>query len=106
MIFTENDKSTMQALSTLVKLSSPVNERKSAIIRVGQFMGVPKEDTLELMMEWDDDDTISLNSEEEKKLFLHDCFAHLERINQPRKSEVELYNYVVENLGLATRSNN
>ncbi len=106
MIFTEIDKSTMQTLATLVKFSSPVEKRTNAIIRTGQFLGVPKEDTLELIEEWDESDAIDLQSEEEKQQFLNECFAFLHNNYLPRKSDTELYNYVVRNLEISTRSNN
>ncbi|MFY0608028.1 MAG: hypothetical protein JXR10_15015 [Cyclobacteriaceae bacterium] len=106
MIFTEIDKSTMQTLATLVKFSSPIEKRKKAIIRTGQFLGVPKEDTLELIEEWDESDAIELNSEEEKRRFLSECFGYLQNNYLPRKSDTELYNHVIKKLQITTRSNN
>ena len=106
MIFTEIDKSTMQTLATLVKFSTPIEKRKKAIIRSGQFLGVPKDDTLELIEEWDESDAIELRSQEEKQQFLNECFGYLQNNYLPRKSDRELYNHVIAALQIETGSNN
>lgn len=106
MVFTEIDKKTMQTLCTLVKLSAPVDRRKDAIVHVGQYLGVPKDDTLELLYEWEEYDTMEFSSDEEKKLFVEDCFSYMSNDYHPHKSDQELYDQVVKNLGLKARSDN
>jgi len=103
MIFTNIDKKTMQTLCTLVKLSEPVGAKRDAIVNVGQFLGVPKDDTLELLEEWEEHDTMNLKSEEEKMHFVADCFSYMGKNYQPRKSERELYDQVVTNLGIKAK---
>jgi hypothetical protein len=61
---------------------------------------VPREDTLELLDEWEEYDTMELRSEEEKKHFVEDCFSYMSRGYTPKRSEQELYDQVVKNLGL------
>lgn len=106
MVFTEIDKETMQTLCTLVKLTEPTGAKPEAIVQVGQFLGVPKEDTLELLNEWDEYDTMQLATEEDKRNFVSSCFSFMTKEYHPRKSERELYNQVVQNLGLKARFDN
>jgi hypothetical protein len=106
MVFTEIDKKTLQMLCTLAKLSEPDSTKMDAFIHVGQNLGVPKDETIEILHEWDEHDTMDLNSMEEKKLFVEDCFSFMETGYTPRKSERELYDQVVSNLGLNTRFSN
>lgn len=106
MVFTDIDRKTMQTLCTLVKLAAPIGEKKEALVNVGQFLGVPKEDTLELLDEWEEYDTMLLITEEDKERFVNYCFSYMKSGYHPRKSERELYNQVVTNLGLQTRFDN
>lgn len=96
----------MLSLSTLVKLTSVKERREEEIVYVGQFLGVPKDDTLELLDEWDDADTMKFNSEEEKMKFVNFCFGFLKKNYHPKPSEIDFYNEVVKNLGLKTRFDN
>lgn len=100
MIFTEIDKQTMQVLSTLVKLSQEANANPEDIIKVGQHMGVPKDDTREMMEEWDENDMMYLNTEEEKERFIQEVFGYMTQDFNPTKSELRLYNQMVDHLGL------
>lgn len=106
MIFTEIDRKTMQSLCTLVKLTGTEKAKKEEIVNVGQYLGVPKDDTLELLDEWDESDTMKFSSEEDKKRFLKFCFGYMEEDYRPKPSEVDFYNEVVRNLGLETRFDN
>ena len=106
MTFTEIDRKTMQSLCTLAKLVRNPKARRDEIVVVGQHLGVPKEDTLEVLEEWEDLDTISFQSEEEKRKFVAQCFSFLTKDYNPKSSEMELYGEVVSNLGLKTRSDN
>lgn len=106
MIFTEIDRKTMQTLCTLVKIAEPQGARRDAIVNVGQFLGVPKDDTLELIDEWDEHDTFEFVSVEEKKHFVQDCFSYMAEDYHPKKSEKELYEHVVSRLGLASSARN
>lgn len=106
MIFTEIDKRTMQTLCTLLKIAEPKGDRKAAIVDVGQNLGVPKDDVLELMNDWDEADTLEFGNEKEKKEFVQFCFSHMESSDHTEKSERELYNYVVDSLGLKRISDN
>jgi len=101
MIFTEIDKKTMQTLTTLVKFSSPVtNSRKDSLIRNGQHLGVPKDDILELLEEWEEYDVIRLKSKDEKRRFLNRCFAFMHERSLPTESDKDHYSFVEKNLGL------
>ncbi len=106
MVFTEIDRLTMSRLSTLIKLSAPLKNREEVIINAGQYMGVPKEETITVMREWDELDTMPLNSEKEKQIFLEYCFGFMKSNNAPRKSEQEFYSHVAKSLGLQARSSN
>ncbi|MFT4833605.1 MAG: hypothetical protein ACI83W_001002 [Marinoscillum sp.] len=106
MVFTEIDRHTMSQLSTLVMLSAPFKNREEIIIHAGQYMGVPKVETMSVIQEWDELDTMPLNSEQEKQNFLEYCFAFMKGNRAPRKSEQELYSHVAKSLGLKARSNN
>lgn len=102
MVFTDIDKRTVQTLCTLAKLSEPDATRMEAFINIGQNLGVPKDETIEILHEWDEYDTMELTSDEDKKHFVEDCFSYLKADYKPRKSERELYNQVVSNLGLSS----
>lgn len=106
MIFTDIDKRTVQALCTLAQLAGSASHTKDEIISVGQHLGVPKENTLELLEEFDENDTMALSSVEEKKSFVSYCFAFMKKGYHPDKSEVALYRQVVNRLGLETGSYN
>jgi len=106
MVFTEIDKNIMKTLCTLAKLSEPDSTKMDAFIHVGQNLGVPKDETLLLLDEWEDYDTMDLKSEEDKKHFVEACFSFMKTDYSPRKSERDLYNQVVTNLGLNSRSSN
>lgn len=106
MVFTNIDKKTMQTLCTLVKYAGPVNANKDEIVHVGQELGVPKEDTLELLNEWEEEDTVEFTTEEEKKRFIQSCFPFMTKDYHPDQSEMKLYHHVVSNLGLKTSSIN
>ena len=106
MVFTEIDAQTMRSLCTLVKLSKDKGIDDEIIINIGQQMGVPKEDTLEVINEWEEQDTIHLQSEKDKKRFISRCFSHLDGPYHPDQSEVKFYQLVKHQLGLETRFNN
>lgn len=106
MVFTEIDKKTMQILCTLAKLAGPAGEKRDAIVNVGQFLGVPKDDTLELLEEWEEYDIMHLASEEEKRHFVNYCFSYMNKDYHPKKSEREFYQQVVNHLGLTARFDN
>ncbi|WP_258101514.1 hypothetical protein [Marinoscillum pacificum] len=106
MIFTEIDRKTMQSLCTLAKLVSDPEAKREEIVVVGQHLGVPKEDTLEVLEEWDETDTLELHDEEDKRGFVNFCFSYLTTNYNPKSSELELYGEVVSTLGLKTRSDN
>ena len=106
MVFTEIDKKTMQILCTLAKLAGPAGEKRDAIVNIGQFLGVPKDDTLELLEEWEEYDIMHLASEEEKRHFVNYCFSYMNKDYHPKKSEREFYQQVVNNLGLTARFDN
>ena len=106
MVFTEIDAQTMRSLCTLVKLSKDKGIDDETIINIGQQMGVPKEDTLEVINEWEEQDTIHLQSEKDKMRFINRCFSHLDGPYNPDKSEVKFYHLVKHQLGLETRFNN
>lgn len=105
MVFTDIDKQTMKALCTLVKLSEKTGANREDVVAVGQQLGVPKDDTLSLFEEWEEEDTMRLTTEEDKQRFLQYCFSFMDN-GQAQKSEVKLYQKVVENLGLRQRSDN
>lgn len=96
----------MLSLSTLVKLSGEKKAREEEIVNVGQFLGVPKDNTLELLDEWDEADTMKFSSEEEKLKFVNFCFGYLKENYHPKPSEIAFYNEVVRNLGLKARFDN
>ena len=100
MVFTEIDKQTMKGLSTLVKLSLDTNANPEDIIRVGQHLGVPKDDTRELFEEWEEYDTMRLGTQEEKVRFIEIVFGYMEEDFTPTQREVRLYNQMVDHLGL------
>lgn len=106
MVFTEIDKDTMQTLCTLAKLSQETGADEEDLVTVGQNLGVPKDTTLLLLEEWEEFDTMRLNTEEEKRKFINSCFSYMDNNYHPAKSELNLYNQVVNTLGLSTRSNN
>lgn len=106
MVFTEIDKNTMRILCTLVKLSRDTDADQEDIIKVGQHLGVPKDDTRELFDEIEEYDIMSLVSEEEKQKFIKNCFSYLDQGFNPTKSELRLYNQVVNYLGVGVGSNN
>jgi hypothetical protein len=106
MVFTEIDRITMSRLSTLIKLSEPLKNREEVIINAAQYMGVPKEETIAVMREWDEMDTMTLRSEQEKQNFLEYCFGFMKNNETPRKSDQEFYTHVAKNLGVQARSNN
>lgn len=106
MVFTEIDKQTMKVLCTLVKLSEKTGAKTEDIVQVGQNLGVPKDDMLMLLEEWEEYDTIKLSSEEEKKRFVKSCFSYMTGDYHPAQSEKLLYQQVIQTLGLNTRSNN
>lgn len=106
MVFTEIDKETMKTLCTLAKLSAETDAENDDIVAVGQNLGVDKDTTLLLLEEWEEYDTIRLTTEEEKKRFVKSCFSYMDGNYRPNKSELELYEQVVNTLGLNnTRSN-
>mgnify|MGYP000353799343 CR=1 FL=1 len=100
MVFTDIDKRTVQTLCTLAKLSEPDATKVDAFIHIAENLGVPKDETIEILHEWDEYDTMEFASEEDKKHFVEDCFSFMKTDYTPRKSERELYNQVVANLGL------
>lgn len=106
MVFTEIDKQTMKLLCTLVKLAEKTGAKKEAVVNVGQNLGVPKEDMLTLLEEWEELDTMRLTSEEEKQRFVKSCFSYMSGDCNPPKAERLLYQQVITTLGLNTRSNN
>jgi hypothetical protein len=106
MVFTDIDKQTMQVLSTLVKLSFDTDANPEDIIKVGQHLGVPKDDTRELFEEWDEHDTMHLTTEEEKERFVKMVFEYMDEDFTPTKSEQRLYHQVVDYLGLKDGSVN
>lgn len=105
MIFSQIDRNTLSNLCTLVKLSEENKQYLEGIILTGQHMGVPTEETLALITEWEESDAIELNSREEKERFVNECFSYFEKIDPP-KSEKILYNHVVKKLGLKKLSLN
>lgn len=106
MIFTDIDKRTVQTLCTLAKLAGSADTTRDNIVSVGQHLGVPRENTLELLEDWDEFDVMKLSSEEEKQRFVNYCFSFMKRDYHPDKSEIALYNHVVNRLGLKTRLSN
>ena len=106
MIFTDIDRKTMQSLCTLAKLVNDPETKREGIVVVGQHLGVPKEDTLEVLEEWEETDTLELRDEEDKRGFVNFCFSYLTTNYNPKSSELELYGEVVSTLGLKTRSDN
>lgn len=106
MIFTEIDRKTMQSLITLANLVRNPEAKREDIVVVGQHLGVPKEDTLEVLEEWEETDTLSFQSEDDKRGFVHFCFSFMHKGYTPKTSELELYSEVVSSLGLETRSDN
>ena len=95
----------MLLLCTLVKVTGDLQNNLEAIIRVGQHLGVPKDDALELFDEMEEFDVLKLSSFDDKKRFVTDCFSHLDT-NQPTKSELRLYNQVLVQLGIQRGAGN
>ncbi len=106
MIFSEIDRATMQSLCTLASLTGDPETKREEIVIVGQYLGVPKTTTLEMLTEWEEMDVLSLQTEEEKINFVNFCFSYLTNENNPKASELEFYVEVVSSLGLKTRSDN
>lgn len=106
MVFTEIDKDVMKTLCTLAKLSQETDADEEDIVTVGQNLGVPKDTTLLLLEEWEEYDVIRLTTEAEKRKFVKSCFSYMDGNYHPDKSELELYNQVINTLGLNTRSDN
>lgn len=106
MIFTEFDRKTMQSLCTLAKLVSNPESKREDLVVIGQHLGVPKEDTLEVLEEWEETDTLCFQTEEEKRGFVSFCFSFMHKNYTPNTSEKELYSEILSSLGLETRSDN
>ncbi|WP_421875455.1 hypothetical protein [Marinoscillum sp.] len=106
MTFTEIDRTTMQSLCTLAKLVSNPEAKREEIVVIGQHLGVPKDDTLEVLEEWEEYDILHLKNEEDKRRFVKYCFSFMTQEYNPKSSEVELYGEVLSSLGLETRSDN
>lgn len=106
MVFTEIDRHTMRMLCTLVQLSKNTGANREDVIKVGQHLGVPKDDTIELFEEIEESDVMHLSSEEEKLWFVQSCFSYMERGRGLPRSEVKFYDQVIKELGLNIRSNN
>lgn len=105
MIFSQIDKNTLSTLTTLVKVAGENQKFVEGIITTGQHLGVPMDETKEILTDWDEDDAFELSTEEEKKHFIKECFSHLSKFNAP-KSDVVLYEHVVKKLGLHALSVN
>lgn len=106
MVFTDLDSYTLKSLCTLAKISQKTTDGAEALVHVGQQLGVSTEETLAILDEWEEHDLIHLKSEEEKQQFVQYCFSHLSNTYQPTTSELRLYQSVVKELGLASRSSN
>lgn len=106
MVFTDIDLYTLKSLCTLAMISEKTNASTEALVHVGQHLGVPKDDTLVLLSEWDENDIMRLKSEDEKRRFVDYCFSFMDADYQPATAEMKLYHSVISELGLQARFNN
>ncbi|MFT5640942.1 MAG: hypothetical protein ACI9A7_001040 [Cyclobacteriaceae bacterium] len=77
MVFTEIDKETATIISTLVKYVNNSTAHHESIITVGQHLGVPKDETIGIIEEWEESDSLTLQSTSEKKEFIKEIFQDI-----------------------------
>ncbi len=106
MVFTDLDKHTASTICTLAMLVGNIEKHEAQLVSVAQQMGVPKEDTLNLLSECDDLDLIRLENEMQKREFLNDCFSFLSGSKNAPSEEIKFYNTVAQNLGMRANSLN
>ncbi|MFT6867732.1 MAG: hypothetical protein ACJA08_002576 [Cyclobacteriaceae bacterium] len=106
MIFNDLDKQSASAICTLAKLVGNIEKHENHLITVAQQLGIPKEDTLNLLSECDDLDIIRLENENQKREFINNCFSYLSDKKYSASEEMTFYNKVVQNLGMNPSSPN
>lgn len=99
MVFTEIDKQVMSLISTLVKYTKNPDKHRDTIINIGQHLGVPKDETLGVMEEWDEFDVIEFSSHKDKQVFIQETFEEALTIHDD--SVRVLYRHVSKQLGIS-----
>ncbi|MEQ8238555.1 MAG: hypothetical protein RIA69_05040 [Cyclobacteriaceae bacterium] len=98
MVFTEIDKEVATIISTLVKYVGNTNQYKESIVTIGQYLGVPKEETLGIMEEWEEADSLVLKNTAQKNQFIKEAFAEV--LFYEDDSIKQLYIHVRKELGI------